>query len=448
MRRILGQSWVASGVGLGIVEGSLLAAASCAVFYFLFAKVGSTLIGVAPFALGLTLGIVALMHSGGLYGSDAILSIKRTLWRIAVVIVPIFILAIWTTGQLARHTHVLIYPYRWQWTGALTAIWLSCAVLLRVLFQHVHRHGVFARRIVLVGMDTRARELDDLPLATRASCHFVGLSDTSGPPEALRALVSRESAFEVVVADGDRTLSWDKLAHCRIAGVRVTDYLDFYERESGRLCIENLRDDWIARSRGFRASRLPVKRLIDLLLCVAVFVATAPVVLMTALAIKLEDGGSVFYRQERVGLGGRTFVLFKFRSMREDAESDGTPAWTAERDVRITKVGRVIRIFRIDELAQLWNVLVGDMSIVGPRPERPYFVRQFSQTIPYYDYRHAVKPGITGWAQVSYRYGASVDDARRKLSYDLYYVKNRSVLLDISILLRTLGVVLRGEGAR
>ncbi|MGH6877048.1 MAG: sugar transferase, partial [Rhizomicrobium sp.] len=177
-------------------------------------------------------------------------------------------------------------------------------------------------------------------------------------------------------------------------------------------------------------------------------VATAPVLALAMLAIKLEDGGPVFYTQERIGLGGRSFLLYKLRSMREHAENDGTPAWTAERDVRITNVGRIIRKLRIDELPQLWNVLRGDMSLIGPRPERPYFVLQFSGSIPFYDYRHAIRPGITGWAQVSFRYGASLEDARRKLSYDLYYIKNRGVLLDIVILLRTVGVVLRGEGAR
>jgi exopolysaccharide biosynthesis polyprenyl glycosylphosphotransferase len=190
------------------------------------------------------------------------------------------------------------------------------------------------------------------------------------------------------------------------------------------------------------------RRSLDIVLAAIGFVATAPVLLLTALAIKLEDGGPILYRQERIGLWARPFVLLKFRSMREDAESDGMPAWASERDSRITLAGRIIRKIRIDELPQLWNVLKGEMTLIGPRPERPYFVQQFSQTIHFYDYRHAVRPGITGWAQVSFRYGASLEDTRRKLSYDLYYIKNRGLLLDLVILLRTMGVVLRGEGAR
>jgi sugar transferase (PEP-CTERM system associated) len=359
-------------------------------------------------------------------------------------------LAIWTTGELAKYSGVPIYPYRWKWTGGLTAAWLLSAILLRVLVQHIHRSGYFARRIVLVGMDSYARQLNDLPRWTHERCHFVAGpdADTLNSPTELATLVAREFASEVVVAVGSKPLPWHVLAYCKMSGVRVTDYLDFYERESRRICIENLREDWIALSRGFYASKLPLQRSIDFLLSVAGFVVTAPVLLFTALAIKLEDGGPIFYLQERIGLGGRPFVLIKFRSMREDAESDGTPAWAAERDTRITRVGRLIRMLRIDELPQLWNVLRGDMSIIGPRPERPYFVRQFSQLIPFYDYRHAVRPGITGWAQVSYHYGASLEDARRKLSYDLYYIKNRGMVLAWVILLKTIGVVARGQGAR
>jgi exopolysaccharide biosynthesis polyprenyl glycosylphosphotransferase len=240
------------------------------------------------------------------------------------------------------------------------------------------------------------------------------------------------------------------LAYCRLSGIRVTDCLDFYERETGRISINDLREDWIALARGFVNSPLRerARRSKDILLAGIGILATAPVFVLAAIAIKLEDGGSVFYRQERVGLAGRPFTLLKFRSMREDAEGDGVPAWASERDGRITAVGWVIRKLRIDELPQLWNVLRGDMTLIGPRPERPYFVHQFSQAIPFYDYRHVVRPGITGWAQVSFRYGASFDDTRRKLSYDLYYIKNRGLLLDIVIVLRTVGVVLRGEGAR
>ena len=170
--------------------------------------------------------------------------------------------------------------------------------------------------------------------------------------------------------------------------------------------------------------------------------------LVTALLIVLEDGFPVFYRQERVGLNGRLFNVIKFRSMRKDAESDGKPRWATANDDRTTRIGRIIRKLRIDELPQLYSVLTGDMSLVGPRPERPYFVDQLTREIPFYAVRHSVKPGVTGWAQVSYPYGASVDDSIQKLQYDLYYVKNHTLFLDIVILCETVVVVLTGKGAQ
>ena len=190
------------------------------------------------------------------------------------------------------------------------------------------------------------------------------------------------------------------------------------------------------------------KRIVDVVASAGLLAVSLPVLLLTAIAIKLEGPGSIFYRQERVGLRGKPFMVYKFRSMREDAEGDGVAVWAKADDDRVTKVGAFIRKSRIDELPQLFNVLKGDMSFVGPRPERPEFVEQLSQAIPYYDLRHHVKPGITGWAQVSYPYGASIKDSREKLQYDLYYLKNYSVFLDINIVLLTIQVILWGKGAR
>jgi exopolysaccharide biosynthesis polyprenyl glycosylphosphotransferase len=265
--------------------------------------------------------------------------------------------------------------------------------------------------------------------------------------QALNEYVANNPVSEIVVAIGQAPIPWDSLARAKLSGIRVSDFLDFYERECGQVCIENLREEWIALSHGFKPSGA-VRRAFDIVFAVFVFVLTSPLLLLTMAAIKLEDGGSVFYGQERTGFLGNPFVLYKLRSMRQDAERDGKPAWASEGDKRVTRVGRLIRKLRIDELPQLFNVLRGEMTMIGPRPERPFFVRQFSETIPFYDYRHAVKPGITGWAQVSFRYGASHEDTMRKLSYDLYYVRNRSLILDITILLKTVRVVLCGEGAR
>ena len=456
MRRLFGHYAAMSWVVFGVLEASLVAACCCAAYYFVFPRPGPPALGLLPFALLLSLGNVAFMQATGLYQADAIVDFKRTLWRIAILTAPIFVLAVWTTRELAGRTSIPIYPYRWQWTGTLTGVWLLCAVILRVAYRQIYRRGLMTRRIVLVGTDGDAAELNRLARNSNLRFQLVGRfnsdfqSDAADSHIALSRVVSSLRASEIVIRVGNDPLVWKMLAHCKVSGIRVTDYLDFCEREDRRICIDNLREEWIALSRGFATpgwSERP-RRMLEVLLSLVGFIATAPVLLLTSLAIKLEDGGPVLYRQERVGLNGRPFILIKFRSMRQNAESDGVPAWAGEQDARVTKVGAVIRKLRIDELPQLWNVLRGEMALIGPRPERPYFVREFSQSIPFYDYRHAVRPGITGWAQVSFRYGASAEDARRKLSYDLYYVKNRGILLDIVILLKTIGVVLRGKGAR
>jgi sugar transferase (PEP-CTERM system associated) len=235
----------------------------------------------------------------------------------------------------------------------------------------------------------------------------------------------------------------------KLSGVRVEDAASTYERVSGKILVDSLRPSWLIFSDGFHVSGLTraTKRVGDLVLAVVGSVLAAPVASATALAIWLETGRPVLYRQERVGENGRTFTLYKFRSMRTDAES-GTPIWAKDKDDRVTRVGRVIRKARLDELPQLWNVLRGDMSFVGPRPERPFFVEQLTKAIPFYQQRHAVKPGVTGWAQVKYRYGASVEDAMEKLRYDLYYIKNLSIGFDMTIMFDTVKVILFGKGAK
>lgn len=241
-----------------------------------------------------------------------------------------------------------------------------------------------------------------------------------------------------------------ELLRCRALGIRVLDYLDFIERETKTVDLAALRPSWLIFCDGFRGSGLAkaCKRSLDILLSVALLLVTLPLMLLTCLLIMLDSPGPVLYRQERVGLGGRPFVLLKFRSMRGDAEQDGAPLWALTEDPRVTRVGWFIRKLRIDELPQLVNVLRGDMSFVGPRPERPPFVADFNTKIPFYAERHCVKPGITGWAQINFPYGASVEDARDKLSYDLYYVKNHGLFLDLVIVLQTIRVVLWADGAR
>jgi sugar transferase (PEP-CTERM system associated) len=260
-------------------------------------------------------------------------------------------------------------------------------------------------------------------------------------------------ANEIVVAVRERrggVLPLRELLDCKLAGVTVNDLSSFFERMRGQVRLDSLRASWLIYGDGFRQGigRTVVKRLFDVLAASVLLVVTAPVMLLAAIAIALESGFPVIYRQERVGQGGRTFKVLKFRSMRLDAEADGKPRWASNSDDRITRVGHFIRKTRIDELPQIFNVLHGDMSFVGPRPERPYFVDQLTDQIPFYAARHSVKPGITGWAQVRYAYGASVDDAVQKLQYDLYYVKNHTLFLDVLVLLQTVRVVLTGDGAR
>jgi len=255
----------------------------------------------------------------------------------------------------------------------------------------------------------------------------------------------------VVVALDERrgSLPMDQLLQCRLMGIHVDDGTSFRENLSGKLSVEYLHPSSIIFSNGFRGVAVykRIKRGFDLLASLLGLLVFLPLCLIIALAIKLDSPGPVFYRQERVGQGGRTFYMVKFRSMTVDAEKDG-PIWAVVNDQRVTSVGRWLRKLRLDELAQIINVIRGEMSIVGPRPERPYFVKKLVKKVPFYSHRHAVKPGITGWAQIMYPYGASQEQAQEKLKYDLYYIKHMSPLMDLRIISETAKIVLLGRGAR
>jgi sugar transferase (PEP-CTERM system associated) len=237
----------------------------------------------------------------------------------------------------------------------------------------------------------------------------------------------------------------------RLAGMTIKDMPAVFEDITGTVPVEHIRDDWLVFTDGFNLITKPyvqkIKRLADFWISGMLLLLSLPIIVATILAIRIDSPGPIFFRQRRVGKGGKSFTAWKFRSMRQDAEKDGAQ-WATKEDPRTTRVGRVIRILRIDELPQIYNVFMGDMSLIGPRPERPEFVQQLEEEIPYYGIRHSVSPGITGWAQVNYHYGASVEDSLRKLEYDIYYIKNMSLLLDAKIVLKTIGVVLFGQGAR
>ena len=276
------------------------------------------------------------------------------------------------------------------------------------------------------------------------------LSAVSLPDTALPEFVRPHRIDEIVVTgskDHDGSV-WD-LLECRTSGVKVIDFLTFWERETGRIDLDAIEPNWLVYSGGFRTSllRRVAQRSLDVLVSILGLVATCLLMPIVAILIKLDSPGPILYRQERVGKNGQIFQILKFRSMQADAEQD-KPRWAEHRDPRVTRIGGLLRRTRIDEVPQLLNVLKGDMSFVGPRPERPPFVAAFERQIPFYNVRHSVRPGITGWAQINYEYAASLADTKRKLEYDLFYVKNHSVFLDLAIMLQTLRIILWQQGAR
>jgi sugar transferase (PEP-CTERM system associated) len=316
---------------------------------------------------------------------------------------------------------------------------VGTGAMARIVAQQIRDQHDFAYRVVgfLADSETPAGEMSVGPvLGTHAD---------------LSRIIGARRITRVVVGLSNRRghLPIEELLRAKLAGVRVEDAATTYERITGKILVDDLKPSWLIFSDGFHASRVTrvLKRTFDLVLAIVGFVPAAPLMLLTALAVKLDSRGPALYRQERVGENGRVFTLCKFRSMRIDAEQ-GTPIWAKDKDDRVTRVGRFIRLTRLDELPQLWNVLRGDMSFVGPRPERPFFVEQLAAVIPFYMARHAVKPGVTGWAQVKYRYGSSIEDALEKLRYDLYYIKHLSLVFDFTILVDTVKVIVSGKGAK
>jgi sugar transferase (PEP-CTERM system associated) len=340
-------------------------------------------------------------------------------------------------------------------------------VVTRSGFDRLADEQLFKRRVLIYGAGRRALAVSELRRRSdQRGFAIVGFARLDGEPLAVAndrtvTLDSRlldyceqNAVDEIVVAMDDRRRAFPvhELLECRLNGFEVIDLVDFLERETGRVRLDVLNPSWIIFSRGFDRSRWREisKRASDVVASMGLLLVSWPLMLLAVGSIKVEDGwrAPVFYRQRRVGLDNKPFDILKFRSMRVDAEHPGRPMWAQKADFRVTGVGAFIRKFRIDELPQVFNVLRGDMSFVGPRPERPEFVAELENRIPYYRERHCVKPGITGWAQLCYPYGSSERDAAEKLEYDLYYVKNHSLLFDFMILLQTAEVVLWGQGAR
>ncbi len=336
------------------------------------------------------------------------------------------------------------------WVAQVLGVWLTAVLVSRVSFGLLSANGRFTRHILIVADGDGGAHLR----ALIARHHGPLFAPILGSPATLPAMAGdlrRQRLWGVVVADGVLSApAMEAILAGRKNGVKIYSDAGFQERHLGRIDPSGAaaRDPAVFRPDGERRLSDRTKRVLDVAVSIALLIGTLPVMAVTALAIKLDSPGPVFYRQLRTGLNGRSFTLLKFRSMRADAESGGIPRWAQKQDPRITRIGHFIRQTRIDELPQLLNVLRGDMSVVGPRPERPHFVKELALAIEAYTIRDRVKPGITGWAQVNYPYGASVEDAREKLAYDLYYVKNRGFFLDLLILCSTVRVILFREGAR
>lgn len=336
----------------------------------------------------------------------------------------------------------------------------------RVYVTHATPKAMMRQRVLIFGTGTRAKLVGRTLKKSDPNVDLVGyyaspneaVTEVSAwgllsPDKSLTDIVMDEQVDEIVVALSERrggSMPLRELLDCKLQGVRVVDIATHFEKTLGQIRLDSVSAGWLIFGEGFEQGflRAMVKRLFDIVCATLLILLTFPIMLVTAVLIVLESGAPILYLQERVGLNGRLFNVIKFRSMRTDAEKDGKPRWATAADDRVTRVGRIIRKLRIDELPQLFSVLSGDMSLVGPRPERPYFVDKLTQEIPYFAVRQSVKPGVTGWAQVRYQYGASVEDSAEKLQYDLYYVKNHSLFLDLVVLFETVSVVLLGKGAQ
>ena len=410
---------------------------------------------LATFAATMQLAMVGV----GSYGAEALRSMRLAAARLVVAIslgVLLLSLVFFLVPAITFWRSNLLYAMLFAFLAVFTA---------RLVFERAIGAEGFKRRILILGAGARAARIEALAQAEGAGFTVAGVvAMNDGPVAVPRAInrsridsltdhVVRLGVSEVVLALEERrnALPLVDLLRVKTTGVHVNDISSFLERETGRVDLDSLNPSWLIFSDGFSAGRrisAAGKRLFDILVAAAILIIFGPLILLTALVVKMESRGPAFFRQRRVGLYGEGFELIKLRSMREDAEVGGKAVWAQKDDPRVTRVGAIIRKLRIDELPQAWTVLTGRMSFVGPRPERPQFVEDLEARLPFYAERHVVKPGITGWAQINFPYGASVEDARQKLEYDLYYAKNYTPFLDILILLQTVRVVLWPEGAR
>jgi sugar transferase (PEP-CTERM system associated) len=465
--RILGQYLPASLAMLALVEGVLSFLALYAALCIRF-QVGVGRLDVLarefgplwPRGVAFSAIVVTCLLAFGLYNSR-----QRT--QLSGILARLLLALLVSACAIAALFYIVPSLHLFRGVAVLAVILAVCGVFTsRLVFARVADEEIFKRRVLIYGAGHAASAIARLRRTTdRHGFALAGFVHPPGEEQVvpaervldsagdLCALSERLGITEVVVAMDDRRCGFPipELLDCRLAGIDVTELLTFLERETGRVRIDVLNPSWMIFGQGFRRDplRLFSSRALDLLASIGVLVVALPAMVLTFFAIKVEDGwqAPALYSQARVGLAGKVFNVIKFRSMRQDAELNGAQ-WAQHADPRVTRVGAIIRKLRIDELPQVINVLRGHMSFVGPRPERPEFVAQLAEKIPYYVQRHCVKPGITGWAQLCYPYGSSEADALEKLQYDLYYIKNNSLLFDLAILIQTAEVVLFGKGAR
>ncbi len=446
---------------LGLFDIALLMAASEFAWRFRAGQIGVD-VGYLPDRMwthtGFTAMILTAMVSVGVFGADSLRSMRYATARLLVAI---------SLGIIALSFADFLLGAQAFWRSTLAysmALAIALLVLNRLLVGGILGASAFRRRVLVLGAGKRAqrlRELGDRPESGFAIVGYIQMSDSKPTVEEaiarsaihnLNRFVENLGVSEVVLALEERrnSLPLGDLLRIKTAGVHVNDFSSFIERETGRVDLDTVNPSWLIFSDGFSSARAFssfAKRIFDVSASAVLLLVTAPVIAVFALLVKLDSKGPAFFRQQRVGLYGQNFDIVKLRSMRTDAEADGAQ-WASKDDPRVTRIGRFIRKVRIDELPQAWSVLIGEMSFVGPRPERPEFVAGLEEQLPFYAERHMVKPGITGWAQINYPYGASIEDSSHKLEYDLYYAKNYTPFLDLLILLQTLRVVLWHEGSR
>lgn len=449
-------------IALAAIEALLLAVAVYAGKFLRFAdaeRFAEELYRHAPDTAIFVAVFMLTMHAVGVYRQESLADTRVMFLRLCVS----FLIGFIVIGAIQYSV-----PSIELWRSALGIAILFAftgIVVFRIASRRVVTSHALKRRVLVLGSGARAARIELLERKHRtpnfACSGFIQMNAESarvapekilGQAADLVRVGEQHDIDEIVVAVEDRRkeMPVNDLLHLKLSGVNILEFSSFWEKETGRVDLDTVHPSWMIFSDGFGGTTAvrAIKRIFDLLVSAGFLVLTLPVLVTTALLIKLDSRGPVFYRQERVGLHGRPFMLLKFRSMVTDAERDGVPQWAGSGDSRITRIGHVIRQTRIDEIPQVFNVLLGDMSFIGPRPERPFFVQELSAKIPYYAERHRVKPGITGWAQINFPYGASVEDAKQKLEYDLYYIKNHSMFLDCIILLQTARVVLFPEGVR